>query len=239
MFARLSAFVIWSLVAATAMFWALRFTASPPRAPAYAVPVDRSMPAHGDLARLLGAPLVAAANEARPEAASPLSPARRDGAEGESARASRRTTASRSSPSTASRPRPSASARVSKTAWCCSRSECAPHRSARPRASAACCSSCRPCRRRRPASCRRPERRRRRPCRLASCRACPFPSPGADRRHAGADLVPDTVCAAGRRTRAAQPRPACARGHALAVALAALLAENSRYAGLAVSSTQG
>jgi general secretion pathway protein C len=70
MFARLSAFVIWSLVAATAMFWALRFTASPPRAPAYAVPVDRSMPTHGDLARLFGAPLVAAANEARPEAAS-------------------------------------------------------------------------------------------------------------------------------------------------------------------------
>jgi general secretion pathway protein C len=71
MFARLSAFVIWSLVAATTMFWALRFTASPPRAPAYAVPVDRSAPAHGDLARLFGvAPLVAAANEARPEAAS-------------------------------------------------------------------------------------------------------------------------------------------------------------------------
>jgi general secretion pathway protein C len=71
MFARLSAFVIWSLVAATTMFWALRFTASPPRAPAYAVPVDRSAPAHGDLARLFGvAPLVTAANEARPEAAS-------------------------------------------------------------------------------------------------------------------------------------------------------------------------
>jgi general secretion pathway protein C len=71
MFARLSAFVIWSFVAATAMFWALRFTANPPRAPGYAVPVDRSAPAHGDLARLFGAAaLVATANEARPEAAS-------------------------------------------------------------------------------------------------------------------------------------------------------------------------
>jgi general secretion pathway protein C len=71
MFARLSAFVIWSLVAATVMFWALRFAASPPQAPAYAVPVERSAPARGDLARLFGAaPGLVVANQARPEASS-------------------------------------------------------------------------------------------------------------------------------------------------------------------------
>jgi general secretion pathway protein C len=71
MLARLSAFVIWSFVAATAVFWALRFGVSSPRVPAYAVPIDRPAPARGDLARLLGAaPVVATANEARPEAPS-------------------------------------------------------------------------------------------------------------------------------------------------------------------------
>jgi len=71
MFARLSAFVIWSLVAATAVFWALRFGVQAPQAPVYAVPVERSAPARGDLARLFGAtPVVAVANEARPEAPS-------------------------------------------------------------------------------------------------------------------------------------------------------------------------
>jgi len=71
MFARLSAFVIWSLVAAAAVFWALRFGVSGPQAPAYAVPIDRAAPPRGDLARLLGAPpVVAVAEEARPEAPS-------------------------------------------------------------------------------------------------------------------------------------------------------------------------
>lgn len=71
MFARLSAFVIWSLVAAAAVFWALRFGVSPPQAPAYAVPIDRAAPPRGDLARLFGAPpVVAVAEEARPEAPS-------------------------------------------------------------------------------------------------------------------------------------------------------------------------
>jgi general secretion pathway protein C len=71
MFARLSAFVIWSLVAATAVFWALRFGVSAPQAPAYAVPIDRAAPPRGDLARLFGAPpVVALAEEARPEAPS-------------------------------------------------------------------------------------------------------------------------------------------------------------------------
>lgn len=71
MLARLAAFVIWSFVAATGVFWALRFGVSAPRAPAYAVPVDRPAPARGDLARLLGAPpVVVAANDVRPEAPS-------------------------------------------------------------------------------------------------------------------------------------------------------------------------
>jgi general secretion pathway protein C len=71
MFARLAAFVIWSLVAATAVFWVLRFGVRAPQAPAYAMPVDRSAPARSDLARLFGAPtLLAAAAAARPEAAS-------------------------------------------------------------------------------------------------------------------------------------------------------------------------
>ncbi len=71
MFARLSAFVIWSLVAASVVFWALRFGVASPEAPTYAVPIDRAPPPRGDLARLFGAPpVVAVAEEARPEAPS-------------------------------------------------------------------------------------------------------------------------------------------------------------------------
>ena len=71
MFARLSAFVIWSLVAASVVFWALRFGVSVPQAPAYAVPIDRAAPPRGDLTRLFGAaPVLALAEEARPEAPS-------------------------------------------------------------------------------------------------------------------------------------------------------------------------
>ena len=70
-FARLSAFVIWSLVAASAVFWALRFGVQVPQAPAYAVPIDRAAPPRGDLARLFGAaPILVVAEEARPEAPS-------------------------------------------------------------------------------------------------------------------------------------------------------------------------
>jgi general secretion pathway protein C len=71
MFARLSAFVIWSLVAAAVVFWALRLGVTPPQAPAFAVPIDRAAPPRGDMARLFGAPpVVAVAEEARPEAPS-------------------------------------------------------------------------------------------------------------------------------------------------------------------------
>ena len=62
MLARLSAFVIWALVAATAVFWGLRLMARAPAAPAYAVPVGDSTAVRGDLTRLLGsAPLATSA----------------------------------------------------------------------------------------------------------------------------------------------------------------------------------
>ena len=62
MFARASAFVTWSLVAAAVVFWILRFAVSSPQAPAYAVPVAKAAGLHGDLARVFGAaPVVAAA----------------------------------------------------------------------------------------------------------------------------------------------------------------------------------
>jgi hypothetical protein len=71
MFARLSAFVIWSLVGATAVFWALRMAASPPQVPPYAVAVGNSVVVRGDLGRLFGAPMrAAAAAQAAPEAPS-------------------------------------------------------------------------------------------------------------------------------------------------------------------------
>jgi len=56
MFARLSAFVIWSLVAATAVFWLLRLAARPAPVPPYAVAVSKSVVVRGDLTRLFGAP---------------------------------------------------------------------------------------------------------------------------------------------------------------------------------------
>jgi general secretion pathway protein C len=71
MFARLSAFVIWSLAAATAVFWALRFAASPPPMPAYAVAVGKTVVVRGDLTRLFGAPArIAVVAGASPEAPS-------------------------------------------------------------------------------------------------------------------------------------------------------------------------
>jgi general secretion pathway protein C len=71
MFARLSAFVIWSLVAATGVFWALRLSASPPPVPAYAVAVGNAVAVRGDLSRLFGAPARASSvAQATPEAPS-------------------------------------------------------------------------------------------------------------------------------------------------------------------------
>jgi general secretion pathway protein C len=71
MLARLSAFVIWALVAATAVFWGLRLWARAPTAPAYAVAVGDAAAVRGDLTRLLGAaPVTTAAAVMAPEAAS-------------------------------------------------------------------------------------------------------------------------------------------------------------------------
>ncbi|HWH83431.1 MAG TPA: type II secretion system protein N [Burkholderiaceae bacterium] len=71
MLARLSAFVIWALVAATAVFWGLRLLVRAPQAPAYAVPVGDATAVRADLTRLLGsAPVAAVSVAAAPEAAS-------------------------------------------------------------------------------------------------------------------------------------------------------------------------
>jgi general secretion pathway protein C len=71
MLARLCAFVIWALVAATAVFWGLRLFVTAPAAPAHAVPVGEAAALRGDLSRLLGAaPVAVAAAAATPEAAS-------------------------------------------------------------------------------------------------------------------------------------------------------------------------
>jgi general secretion pathway protein C len=71
MLARLCAFVIWALVAATAVFWGLRLFVAAPSAPAHAVPVGEAGVLRGDLSRLLGsAPVALAAVVAAPEAAS-------------------------------------------------------------------------------------------------------------------------------------------------------------------------
>jgi general secretion pathway protein C len=69
MIARLSALVIWALVAATAVFWGLRLWTRPAAAPANAVAVGDVVALRGDLSRLFGAPPVAVAAVA-PEAAS-------------------------------------------------------------------------------------------------------------------------------------------------------------------------
>ena len=58
MLARLSAFVIWALVAATVVFWGLRLFVRASAAPAYAVAVGDASASRGDLSRLLGAPPV-------------------------------------------------------------------------------------------------------------------------------------------------------------------------------------
>lgn len=71
MLARLSAFVIWAVVAATAVFWGLRLLVRAPVAPAYAVAVGDAATVRGDLTRLLGtAPVAAPVAQAAPEAAS-------------------------------------------------------------------------------------------------------------------------------------------------------------------------
>jgi general secretion pathway protein C len=55
MLARLSAFVIWALVAATAVFWGLRLFVPAAAAPSFTVAVGDSGVVRADLSRLLGA----------------------------------------------------------------------------------------------------------------------------------------------------------------------------------------
>jgi general secretion pathway protein C len=55
MLARVSAFLVWAVVAATAVFWGLRLTAQSPQVPAHAVAIGKTDATQGDLSRLLGA----------------------------------------------------------------------------------------------------------------------------------------------------------------------------------------
>lgn len=69
--ARLSAFVIWALIAATAVFWGLRLFVQPATAPLHSVAMADALAGRSDLSRLLGqAPVAATVAVAAPEAAS-------------------------------------------------------------------------------------------------------------------------------------------------------------------------
>ncbi len=70
MLARLTAFVVWALVAATVVFWGLRLLVRPQSAPSYTVAVGDAGALRGDLTRLLGA--TPAAPSATPAAAPEL-----------------------------------------------------------------------------------------------------------------------------------------------------------------------
>lgn len=61
--ARVVAFVVWALVAASAMYWLLRLSASSPAAPGYTAAVAATTLPRGDLTRVLGVPPPAAKNE--------------------------------------------------------------------------------------------------------------------------------------------------------------------------------
>lgn len=70
MASRLSAFVIWALVGATAVFWSLRLVVRAPVAPPFVVAVGEGGAVRGDLTRLLGVtPVAVAATAPPPEAA--------------------------------------------------------------------------------------------------------------------------------------------------------------------------
>jgi general secretion pathway protein C len=55
MAARLSAFIVWAALAASAVFWGLRLAGASPVAPPHTVPVGDAMVPHADLTRLFGA----------------------------------------------------------------------------------------------------------------------------------------------------------------------------------------
>ena len=66
MIARLSAFVIWALVAAATVFWGTRLLVRADPVPANAVVVSEAVQMRGDLSRLFGAEAVAAVAAAPP-----------------------------------------------------------------------------------------------------------------------------------------------------------------------------
>jgi len=68
--ARLSAFVIWALVAASIAFWGLRLFVKPPAAPLHTQLASDTGPARVDLTRLLGAAPVAVATSVQAPAIS-------------------------------------------------------------------------------------------------------------------------------------------------------------------------
>jgi general secretion pathway protein C len=72
MLARITAFVVWGLLAASVVFWGLRLLVRPLPAPSHALAVGDAAAMRGDLGRLLGAAPVAAAPDAptAPELAS-------------------------------------------------------------------------------------------------------------------------------------------------------------------------
>lgn len=71
--ARLTAFVIWAAVAASAMFWILRLGASSPVAPSHTVAVNATTVPRGDLARVFGAAPVRPSSGADGAVQTPLS----------------------------------------------------------------------------------------------------------------------------------------------------------------------
>lgn len=71
MVARLSAFVVWALVAAAVVFWGLRLIVRAPAAPSYAVAVGDASNVRADLSRVLGStPVAGVAAVAAPEVSS-------------------------------------------------------------------------------------------------------------------------------------------------------------------------
>jgi general secretion pathway protein C len=64
MAARLTAFLVWAALAASALFWGLKLSGRSPVAPAHTVPVSGAVVPAGDLSRLFGAAPVAVADQA-------------------------------------------------------------------------------------------------------------------------------------------------------------------------------
>jgi len=64
--ARIVAFLVWGLVAASAVFWLLRLVARSPSAPAHTLAVASAALPRADLTRVLGAPPVAKSDKAVP-----------------------------------------------------------------------------------------------------------------------------------------------------------------------------